>query len=82
MIGITLPLASPCRMGLLRALMDFRDECLNETLFSSFDEARQKITEWKEDYNQVRPHSSLGNMAPNEFTMKNINKNTLQKLAA
>ena len=60
----------------------FRDECLNETLFSSLDEARQKITEWKEDYNQIRPHSSLDNMAPNEFVMKNSNKNTLQNQAA
>lgn len=56
----------------------FRDECLNETLFSSLSEARKKVAEWKEDYNQIRPHSSLGNMAPYEFAMKN----TLQKLAA
>jgi putative transposase len=56
----------------------FRDECLNETLFSSLSEARKKINEWKEDYNQIRPHSSLGNMSPYEFVVKN----TLQKLAA
>ncbi len=56
----------------------FRDECLNETLFSSLSEARKKITEWKEDYNQIRPHSSLGNMTPYEFVVKN----KLQKLAA
>lgn len=48
----------------------FRDECLNETLFSSLTHARQKITEWKEDYNQERPHSSLANITPNEFAMK------------
>lgn len=48
----------------------FRDECLNETLFSSLTQARQKIIEWKEDYNRERPHSSLGNMTPNEFAMK------------
>ena len=50
----------------------FRDECLNETLFSSLSEARTKITEWKEDYNRERPHSSLGNMTPHEFTMKSL----------
>ena len=48
----------------------FRDECLNETLFSSVRQARQQITEWKEDYNQERPHSSLGNITPIEFAMK------------
>jgi putative transposase len=35
----------------------FRDECLNETLFSSLSDARLEITKWKEDYNQNRPHS-------------------------
>ena len=48
----------------------FRDELLNETLFSSLAEAREKITAWKEDYNRTRPHSSLGNLTPHEFTMK------------
>lgn len=47
----------------------FRDECLNETLFSSLLEAKAKITEWKEHYNVNRPHSSLGNITPNEFTI-------------
>ena len=56
----------------------FRDECLNETLFSSLPQARQQITEWKEDYNKKRPHSSLGNITPNEFAMKMA----LQKQAA
>ena len=45
----------------------FRDECLNETLFSSLSEARERISAWKEDYNSHRPHSSLGNLTPNEF---------------
>lgn len=45
----------------------FRDECLNETLFSSLAEARERISAWKEDYNSHRPHSSLGNLTPNEF---------------
>jgi len=56
----------------------FRDECLNETLFSSLDEARSEIRKWKEDYNQNRPHSSLGNLTPNEF----VAKVTLQMQAA
>ena len=48
----------------------FRDECLNETLFSSLTEARAQIAAWKEDYNRNRPHSSLGNLTPCEFAMK------------
>jgi putative transposase len=48
----------------------FRDECLNETLFSSLPEARVRIIEWKEDYNSQRPHSSLGNLTPDEFARK------------
>lgn len=48
----------------------FRDECLNETLFSSLPEARVRIAHWKEDYNHHRPHSSLGNLTPNEFASK------------
>lgn len=48
----------------------FRDECLNETLFSSLPHAKAKITAWKEDYNRQRPHSSLGNITPAEFAMK------------
>ena len=56
----------------------FRDECLNETLFSSLPEARDRIAEWKEDYNNHRPHSSLGNLTPNEFATKQA----LEKQAA
>ena len=48
----------------------FRDELLNETLFSTLAEARERITAWKEDYNRHRPHSSLGNLTPQEFAMK------------
>lgn len=47
-----------------------RDELLNETLFSSLTEARSAIADWKEDYNNHRPHSALGNIPPVEFAMK------------
>ena len=45
----------------------FRDECLNENLFTSLNDARFTIELWRRDYNQVRPHSSLDNMTPEEF---------------
>ena len=41
-----------------------RDELLNETLFSSLAHARAALADWKDDYNLVRPHSSIGNLAP------------------
>lgn len=56
----------------------FRDECLNDTLFSTLTEARSAITSWKEDYNYHRPHSALGNMPPAEFATKS----TLERQAA
>ncbi|WP_277018243.1 integrase core domain-containing protein, partial [Paracoccus hibiscisoli] len=43
-----------------------RDECLNEEIFDSLDDARRKIAIWRYDYNTVRPHSSLGNLTPLE----------------
>jgi putative transposase len=55
-----------------------RDECLNETLFTALADAKETLKEWREDYNQQRPHSSLGNLTPQEFT----EKKTLEKLAA
>jgi hypothetical protein len=44
-----------------------RDELLNETLFLSMDHARVQIAAWVEDYNQERPHSSLGYETPAAF---------------
>ena len=41
-----------------------RDECLNVHWFSGLDDARRKIEDWRKDYNETRPHSSLGDLAP------------------
>ena len=40
----------------------FRDECLNEHWFVGLDHARQIIEAWRQDYNEVRPHSALDNL--------------------
>ena len=45
-----------------------RDECLNENWFLDLDDAKTKIASYLDDYNRVRPHSSLDNMTPAEFT--------------
>jgi putative transposase len=49
----------------------FRLECLNEHWFMSLEDAREKTEEWRRDYNQNRPYSSLGNVPPEEYTMLN-----------
>jgi putative transposase len=41
-----------------------RDELLNETMFGSLSHAREALAMWKDDYNTIRPHSGLGNLAP------------------
>ncbi len=48
----------------------FRDELLNETLFSFLADAREQIRAWQHDYNHHRPHSGLGNIPPVEFMAK------------
>ena len=45
----------------------FRAECLNENWFLSLADARDKIEQWRDDYNYYRPHSSLGDLSPVEF---------------
>ena len=43
-----------------------RDECLNEHLFGSLEEARELIEAWRLEYNSRRPHSALGGKTPSE----------------
>jgi putative transposase len=42
----------------------FRAECVNANWFLSLDEAREKCEAWRRDYNEVRPHSAIGNQVP------------------
>lgn len=44
-----------------------RDECFNTNWFLSIEDAQSKIETWRRDYNEFRPHSSLGNMTPRDF---------------
>jgi putative transposase len=44
-----------------------RDECLNVSWFRNLFEARRTISLWQQDYNTVRPHSSLDYRTPDEF---------------
>ncbi|TPG15511.1 integrase core domain-containing protein [Sphingomonas oligophenolica] len=44
-----------------------RDECLNTHWFLSLEDARTKIEAWRRDYNESRPHTSLGWLTPIEY---------------
>lgn len=45
----------------------FRNECLNQHWFRSISEAEQTIEQWRDHYNRIRPHSSLGYLPPVAF---------------
>jgi len=51
----------------------FRDECLSLEWFRSRAEAKVIIESWRQHYNAVRPHSSLGYLTPNEFVAQQTN---------
>lgn len=44
-----------------------REECLDQELFLSLDDAKQKVEQWRDFYNNFRPHSALGGMPPRRF---------------
>jgi putative transposase len=45
----------------------FRAECLDAHWFASLREAGQLIETWRQEYNESRPHRSLGERTPSEF---------------
>lgn len=47
-----------------------RDECLNTNWFMSLEDARQKLENWRQDYNYFRPHSALADTAPALFAQQ------------
>ncbi len=47
-----------------------RDECLNVHWFDSMEEAKRQIEDWRRDYNESRPHQSLGEQTPAEYALR------------
>ena len=45
----------------------FRAQCLNAHRFGTLAEAKQLIEGWRREYNESRPHRSLGERTPSEF---------------
>ena len=55
-----------------------RDECLNVNIFYTLDDAKEIIERWRDDYNNWRPHSSLGYLSPMEYISKTNNGTDLE----
>ena len=47
----------------------FREEVLNFYVFSRLSEVRPIVDAWLQEYNEQRPHESLGNLTPEEFAL-------------
>jgi putative transposase len=54
----------------------YRRAVLDRYIFRNLEDVRMKTEEWMNDYNENRPHNSLGGMSPNEYKreyeLKNI----------
>ena len=62
---------SPWEIGCIESFHDkFRDECLNREIFGTLAEARVIIDAWRHEYNECRPHSSLGYRTPAEVAAR------------
>ena len=65
-VGLSfIPPGEPWRNGYVESFNSrVRDECLNINIFWSLAQARVVISDWKQDYNHRRRHSSLGYLPP------------------
>lgn len=55
----------------------FRDDCLNQHWFRSIAEAGLLIEHWRsQDYNRIRPHSSIGRIPPDSFALISVQNTT------
>ena len=62
---------SPWENGYIESFNDkLRDECLNREIFRNGQEAQAIVETWRQEYNNYRPHSSLGYLTPAEFARR------------
>lgn len=52
-----------------RCNKSIREELLNAWVFKSLDEVREKVEEWRWDYNHLRPHTALKHKSPINFLL-------------
>jgi putative transposase len=69
--GIALHFITPGRPtenGLIESFNGrLRDELLNASWFDTVGQARREVESWRTDYNETRPHSSLGDLPPARY---------------
>jgi len=59
---------SPWQNGYIESFHSrFRDECLSRELLLNLQEAQVVIADWRQHYNEDRPHSRLGYLSPEDF---------------
>ena len=67
---------SPWENGYIKSFIDkLRNECLNREIFRNGREAQAIVENWRQEYNNYRPHSSLGYLTPVEFARRYYERN-------
>ena len=67
---------SPWENGCFESFIDkLRDECLNREIFQNGKEAQTIVENWRQEYNDYRPHSSLEYLTPVEFARRYCDNN-------
>ena len=61
----------PMQNGFVESFNDkFRYECLNAHYFLGLDDARRRVEAWRREYNERRPHRSIGRIPPAMFAQR------------
>jgi transposase InsO family protein len=72
---------SPWENGYIESFNDkLRDECLNREIFRNGKETQTIVEAWRGEYNNYRPHSSLGYLTPSEFARRYYEKNQVTEV--
>jgi len=72
---------SPWENGYIESFNDkLRDECLNREIFRNGKEAQVIVKAFRQEYNNYRPHSSLGYLTPVEFARRYYEENQITEV--
>ena len=72
---------SPWENGYIESFNDkLRDECLNREIFRNGREAQAIVEAFRQEYNNYRPHSSLGYLTPAKFARRYYEKNQVTEV--